>query len=115
MMIPGGWRPAVFLRHLGHGPEHIDVLLAAGRRCPTLQLIRRQSVLWAQWLPTHRRHYLTFSGPVPGKGRVARVWTGRAWILDSPKMLQIILAPRRLRLVRLKARPMLCHRSPIPP
>ncbi len=66
----------------------------------------------ASWLPPHRRHYLTFAGPVAGKGRVERRWRGWARILGQGFMLQIALAdPRRLRLVRLEARTMLRHRS----
>jgi len=70
---------ATLLRHRGHGPEHWDLVFAAGARCPTLSLRRERGRWRASWLPAHRRRYLAFAGALGGgRGSLTRAWRGRA-------------------------------------
>jgi len=43
-------------------------------------------------LPAHRRHYLTYEGPVPGdRGTIRRVWTGEASIEEAADSISIVM------------------------
>jgi hypothetical protein len=75
-------------RHCGHGLAHFDLLLGVGARCPTIALISPIFSLTSglpdvrtsgRLLFPHRRRYLSFSGPVPGRrGVVSVCFQGRA-------------------------------------
>ncbi len=69
---------AAIIGHVGYGPRHADVIIGAGRRCPTIHLeCRGRRIAWS-WTQPHRRHYLTFAGPVSGqRGVVFRLWYGQ--------------------------------------
>ena len=80
---------AVLLAH-DHPEPHLDLIIAHGRRCPTLRIDARG----ATWAAPHRRHYLTYRGPVPGgRGRVAPVWRG--WVVVTAREVRPCDAPVR--------------------
>lgn len=72
--------PAALLRHRGHGPDHLDLILGSGPRCATLRLARGPHGWQARWLEPHRRRYLgLWRAPLAGgRGAVARRWRGTA-------------------------------------
>ena len=76
-----GWSQACVLHHRGHGAEHQDLIIAGGSRCETLRFER---AYW-RWQHPHRRHYLTFSGPVRlDRGTVRQMWQGFARLMRHP-------------------------------
>jgi hypothetical protein len=71
--------PARILAHRGHGPDHLDLVLGAGRTCTTLSATRIAGRWSARWLPAHRRRYLSYRGAIGGgRGVVRELWKGRA-------------------------------------
>lgn len=77
MALLPGLRSACLLRHRGHGPTHLDLVLADGAACPTLRLDGRR---W-RWQPPHRRRYLGWAGPIAGgRGSIRIIWRGQARI-----------------------------------
>lgn len=73
------WVAASLLVHRGHGPRHADLVLGTGPRCVTI----RMEISAGRWRVgvgvAHRRRYLTYRGPVVGRGTVAQLWRGRGW------------------------------------
>ena len=80
--------PGALLRHQpATGPAHLDLVIAAGGRCPTAQLSYRHLHLAWRWGAPHRRFYLGYSGPLSaGRGRVRQIWYG--WVRWSPRELR---------------------------
>ena len=93
--------PAALLCHRGLGRAHFDLIIGRGRCCPTLRLeiVRRHVRL--SWSTPHRRHYLTYRGPVAGaRGVVARCWYGHVrWTRDLVEMGSFRLHLKRLSVV----------------
>jgi hypothetical protein len=93
---------AALLCHRGAGPLHFDLIIGHGRRCPTLRLAVAKRDLRMSWSAPHRRHYLTYRGPVSGgRGVVARRWYGTVrW-----NRVLVEMGPFRLQLKRLSVVP----------
>lgn len=93
--------PAALLCHRGAGPLHFDLIIGRGRRCPTLRLAIARRELQLSWSQPHRRHYLTYRGPVSGgRGVVVRRWYGRVrWTRDLVDMGLFRLQLKRLSVV----------------
>jgi len=75
-------------RHTGHGPEHWDLMIEDGEVLAAWHLERPptphdQAPIPAERIPDHRKHYLTYEGPVGGgRGDVALHDSGTATTLD---------------------------------
>ncbi len=96
--------PASLLLHSGYGDIHCDLVIAAGRQCPTIALNVDDESLRLQ--TPHRRYYLTYSGSVSGnRGRVVQCWQGRvAWSLIRGKVRLWLPESCRLMLHDLRSR-----------
>lgn len=80
-------RRFVVLHHLGHGPEHWDLMLEVEGKLVTWQILRdprgatdaagRPEALPARRIGDHRLAYLSYEGPVSaGRGTVRRIDQG---------------------------------------
>jgi hypothetical protein len=70
-------RRASLLAHRGHGPWHLDLVIESGARLHTISLARERGRWRARWMPSHRRRYLAYAGPIAGgRGVVMRAWSG---------------------------------------
>jgi hypothetical protein len=88
--------PFVILHHIGHGPEHWDLMLDVGNVLATWQLLEDPNSLTAKEpkpisatrIGDHRRAYLNHEGPVSGgRGKVNRVEQGSYEMVDQTKKL----------------------------
>lgn len=90
------WIAATLLVHRGHGPRHADLVLGTGRQCVTV----RMDVLAGRWRVSmgvaHRRRYLTYRGPVAGRGTVVQLWRGRGWSSRSACTQHFRLWPNQM-------------------
>ncbi len=93
---------ASLLLHRGHGPLHVDVILGTGGRCQTIRLAATNGRWQATMGLPHRRHYLTFRGPVAGRGSVIQLGRGRAWCARSAVALRLRLSPNLLFLMKMR-------------
>lgn len=97
-----GWARATLLRHRGHGPCHADLVLETGATCATIRL----GVAAGRWLVTigvpHRRRYLTYRGPVAGRGAVAHLWRGHVWQARSAHALQCRMHPNQMYMMKMR-------------
>ena len=77
----------VIQRHTGHGPEHWDLMIEDGELLAAWHLERPPAAhdpvpIPAVRIPDHRKHYLTYEGPVSGgRGDVALHESGTATTL----------------------------------
>jgi hypothetical protein len=91
--MPEPSRPFVILHHVPAGPEHWDLMLDAGERLVTWQLLDDPRMLTASPAPgavrarriaDHRRAYLDYEGPVSGgRGSVSRVDRGHYALVEQ--------------------------------
>ena len=97
--LPAGGRVAL-LHHRGQGVPHLDVVMSAGPRCPTLKLWRQEGRWRWSWQPVHRRRYLAWQGPISGgRGQVAQLLVGRYWWDGEVLCLQSAAMKKPLRLI----------------
>ena len=93
---------AALLLHRGHGPRHADLILGTGARCRTIHI----ALIAGRWqvregMP-HRRRYLAYRGPVPGRGAVDQLWRGRAWCVVSATVLRCRLRSKQVFWMKLR-------------
>jgi len=95
----------VVLHHLGHGPEHYDLMLQIPSQ--TMLLSWRITLPPEQWkvpatvaaarLPDHRPLYLTYEGPISkNRGHVQQIAAGTAVLLRQTDTLLELQLPAPL-------------------
>jgi predicted esterase len=89
------------VHHRGLGRAHFDLIIGYGRHCPTVRVELVRNAVRVAWSAPHRRHYLSYRGPVSGgRGVVAPRWYGQVrWTRASLEMGSFKLHLKRLSVV----------------
>ncbi len=87
-------RRCVLLRHEEpSGAFHFDLLFEEANDCRTARLVGNpfeQTRTTGGWIAPHRKHYLTYEGPVSGdRGQVHRVAEGTFFLLQETPSRQV--------------------------